>query len=184
MVGIVLYCSILSLRGIGCGRTVLYVGTEWGKFEYSKCVVNCIELAYLLIIWLGIGPKSIFFFQKGQLGHGDTIQRDRPTIVPELSKYVLICFFIRGNEFLAFYYLFQLFLYFDPVSWKESRCGSSSFLRVPNWITFYSSNTYFVRYVAFAVHLILANKLVCFYELPNLWSIERFKTLLTYSVML
>jgi hypothetical protein len=24
--------------------------------------------------------------QKGQLGHGDTIQRDRPTVVSELSK--------------------------------------------------------------------------------------------------
>lgn len=28
--------------------------------------------------------------QKGQLGHGDTIQRDRPTVVSELSKYVAI----------------------------------------------------------------------------------------------
>lgn len=26
--------------------------------------------------------------QKGQLGHGDSIQRDRPTVVSELSKYV------------------------------------------------------------------------------------------------
>ena len=26
--------------------------------------------------------------QKGQLGHGDTIQRDRPTVVSELSKWV------------------------------------------------------------------------------------------------
>jgi len=27
-----------------------------------------------------------FGVQKGQLGHGDTIQRDRPTVVSELSK--------------------------------------------------------------------------------------------------
>lgn len=27
-----------------------------------------------------------FVVQKGQLGHGDTIQRDRPTVVSELSK--------------------------------------------------------------------------------------------------
>lgn len=26
------------------------------------------------------------FLQKGQLGHGDTIQRDRPTVVSELKK--------------------------------------------------------------------------------------------------
>lgn len=26
--------------------------------------------------------------QKGQLGHGDKLQRDRPTVVSELSKYV------------------------------------------------------------------------------------------------
>ncbi|XP_045788843.1 protein RCC2-like isoform X2 [Trifolium pratense] len=28
--------------------------------------------------------------KKGQLGHGDTIQRDRPTVVSELSKYKIV----------------------------------------------------------------------------------------------
>lgn len=28
--------------------------------------------------------------QKGQLGHGDKLQRDRPTVVSELSKYVVV----------------------------------------------------------------------------------------------
>lgn len=32
--------------------------------------------------------------QKGQLGHGDKVQRDRPTIVSELSKYVTLFYLI------------------------------------------------------------------------------------------
>lgn len=33
--------------------------------------------------------KVLLLFQRGQLGHGDTLQRDRPTVISELSKYVL-----------------------------------------------------------------------------------------------
>lgn len=43
---------------------------------------NCLLLDHVL--------KSSVSVQKGQLGHGDTIQRDRPTVVSELSKYVVL----------------------------------------------------------------------------------------------
>ncbi|KAG5543077.1 hypothetical protein RHGRI_015983 [Rhododendron griersonianum] len=43
---------------------------------------NCLLLDHVL--------KPYVSVQKGQLGHGDTIQRDRPTVVSELSKHKII----------------------------------------------------------------------------------------------
>lgn len=44
-------------------------------------------LSYLSYIYIYAVPLiHEIVVQKGQLGHGDTIQRDRPTVVSELSK--------------------------------------------------------------------------------------------------
>ncbi|KAI8549558.1 hypothetical protein RHMOL_Rhmol06G0034000 [Rhododendron molle] len=43
---------------------------------------NCLLLDHVLKLSVSV--------QKGQLGHGDTIQRDRPTVVSELSKHKII----------------------------------------------------------------------------------------------
>lgn len=42
-------------------------------------------LCLLLVLSLCWNVKCVVALQKGQLGHGDTIRRDRPTVVSELS---------------------------------------------------------------------------------------------------
>lgn len=55
----------------------------WKPFWFSVILVSCLLIEFFL-------NYEVICVQKGQLGHGDLIQRDRPTIVSGLSKYVTI----------------------------------------------------------------------------------------------
>lgn len=43
--------------------------------------------------------EMVSFPQRGQLGHGDTLQRDRPTVVSELSKYAFLSLILAGPKY-------------------------------------------------------------------------------------
>lgn len=62
----------------------------------------------LLLAGISISVDSLCFIivlicsvlqcaQKGQLGHGDKVQRDRPTIVSELSQFVSLPTYFNEN---------------------------------------------------------------------------------------
>ena len=67
----------------------------WGRNEVVLLLFVCLfplSLNRLLWdYWFGV-----VCFQKGQLGHGDMIQRDRPTVVSGLSKWVSVSFLREG----------------------------------------------------------------------------------------
>lgn len=60
----------------------------WGRNEASVLSVFVfIFFCPFLCCFLDVGNlKCVVTLQKGQLGHGDNITRDRPTVVSELSK--------------------------------------------------------------------------------------------------
>lgn len=67
----------------------------WGRNE-ACCSCN-LESQFLFVILSFLIVLLCYVFlsaQKGQLGHGDRIQRDRPTIVSELSKCVTFFYLI------------------------------------------------------------------------------------------
>lgn len=54
-------------------------------------ISNSVDFLWFLIM---LRCSVLVSVQKGQLGHGDKVQRDRPTIVSELSKYVTLFYLI------------------------------------------------------------------------------------------
>lgn len=63
----------------------------WGRNE-ACCLCSLEFQLQFVLLWLLIVLLYYVFLsvQKGQLGHGDKLQRDRPTIVSELSKCVTL----------------------------------------------------------------------------------------------
>ncbi|CAN0872319.1 Protein RCC2 [Linum grandiflorum] len=66
----------------------------WGRNEACHLSFNFLVLSLFVCSYSPCHKVfvcvSLVIKQKGQLGHGDTIQRDRPTVVSELSKYKII----------------------------------------------------------------------------------------------
>ncbi|GFZ10397.1 regulator of chromosome condensation (RCC1) family protein [Actinidia rufa] len=56
----------------------------------SHCSANLHFFLLLVTVWHWMLKGVAILGGKGQLGHGDTIQRDRPTVVSELSKHKII----------------------------------------------------------------------------------------------
>ncbi|KAK2978624.1 hypothetical protein RJ640_020934 [Escallonia rubra] len=61
------------------------------RFVASGCAsTHCVALDVEGRCYTWGRNEALLFVQKGQLGHGDQIQRDRPTVVSELSKYRIV----------------------------------------------------------------------------------------------
>uniref|UniRef100_A0A803NN96 RCC1-like domain-containing protein n=1 Tax=Cannabis sativa TaxID=3483 RepID=A0A803NN96_CANSA len=77
------------------GELLFCGGTSWDTVGRKKGpvegnLVSPTRLRPLLNVNIRFVASGCGMFWKGQLGHGDKIQRDRPTVVSELSKYKIV----------------------------------------------------------------------------------------------
>ncbi|KAJ8446308.1 hypothetical protein Cgig2_005839 [Carnegiea gigantea] len=120
----------------------------WGRNEACLSQLRMLAVSFTLI------------FMRGQLGHGDTLQRDRPTVVSELSKHKIVSAGAGRSHTVVVTEEGQSFSF----GWnKHGQLGSGSLRNGSNYFVLNSCNSYSLIcsawWIAWCVHVHMLNKL-------------------------